>query len=371
MTTTTDHGAVAPEVHDFLAAVRAQLADLDPDEQREILDGLEADLTDLVAERGGEALGDPVDYAQELRAAAGLVPAAAGATQRRTPAAVLVAFLDGCREQFDHLVVRAPSALRDLLTWSRPLWWVFRGWLAVELLDLFHRGDPYTAHLQLVPHLSGFGWVLLVVAILGSVAIGRGRIWPGDGSRGLAARVVLLALNLAAIGYAPFVLQLVQDGSNETYSRAFDLGYQNGLREMRDAGYGTDKAGMYVDGKWVSNIYPYDAKGRPLVGVQLFNQIGQPINVVTQPEYVDDIGNANEGRPRIYYPWTNGAAQLFNVFPVPSRVQDSEERSPTAFSEEMPPAITSYPFARVPAASLPGIKTGRQQVPVSTVTPAE
>ena len=42
------------------------------------------------------------------------------------------------------------------------------------------------------------------------------------------------------------------------------------------------KAGLYLDGTWVSNIYPYDAKGRPLVGVQLFNQVGKPINVITQ-----------------------------------------------------------------------------------------
>jgi len=64
MTSTT----ITPEVQDFLAAVRVELEDLDADEQREILDGLEADLTDLVAEHGRGALGDPVLYARELRA---------------------------------------------------------------------------------------------------------------------------------------------------------------------------------------------------------------------------------------------------------------------------------------------------------------
>ena len=47
---TTDAPTVAPEVQEFLTAVRAQLADLEPEEQREILDGLEADLTDLIIE---------------------------------------------------------------------------------------------------------------------------------------------------------------------------------------------------------------------------------------------------------------------------------------------------------------------------------
>ena len=56
---------VAPEVQEFLDAVRTQLADLEPDEQRDITEGLEADLTDLVAERGRGALGDPVAYALE------------------------------------------------------------------------------------------------------------------------------------------------------------------------------------------------------------------------------------------------------------------------------------------------------------------
>ena len=50
---------LAPEVDAFVAAVRARFADLDADEREDLLDGLEADTADLVAERGPEALGDP------------------------------------------------------------------------------------------------------------------------------------------------------------------------------------------------------------------------------------------------------------------------------------------------------------------------
>ena len=62
------------EVRAFVARVREHLGDLDAEEQQELTIGLEADLTDLVAERGPEALGDPVVYARELRTAAGHPP---------------------------------------------------------------------------------------------------------------------------------------------------------------------------------------------------------------------------------------------------------------------------------------------------------
>jgi hypothetical protein len=161
--------------------------------------------------------------------------------------------------------------------------------------------------------------------------------------------------------FLPLLVQQVDDHSGARFSRGFELGYQQGARDIRESDYGTDKAGLYVDGKWVSNIFPYDAQGRPLVGVQLFNQIGEPINVMTQPEYIDDIDDPNEARPRVSYPWTNGAAQLLNVFPVPTRVQDGEDPSPTAFAEADPPAIGPFPLASVPEVSLPGIEPSKQR----------
>jgi hypothetical protein len=51
---------VPTEVSDFVAHVRELLADLDAEEQQELTAGLEADLADLVAERGTSALGAPM-----------------------------------------------------------------------------------------------------------------------------------------------------------------------------------------------------------------------------------------------------------------------------------------------------------------------
>lgn len=364
-TTTT----IAPEVQEFLHAVRAQLADLDPEEQRDITEGLEADLSDLVAERGRGALGDPVAYARELRAAAGLEPASGAPRRRMRVSDGIRSFLDDAHRRWDGLVEHLPGDAQGLLDTLRPVWWVLRGWVAVQMVASW-LGDW---SLTVVPggDLAGVGAVLLGVAL--SVQLGRGRLWPADGWRRIPAlRLLLVGLNCFAVAMIPVVLNGLEHGRTDRYSQGFQTGYNAASRDA-ELNSGTDKAGVYADGKWVSNIYPYDAKGRPLVGVQLFNQIGQPINLVTQPEYeqpeLDDNGNPIDAqgnpidptvrqKPRVYYPWTNGATQLLNVFPIPSRVQEGEEPSATAFAETDPPAIGSFPLASVPKVSLPGIKPG-------------
>lgn len=372
---TTDSVVTAPEVRDFVAAVRMQLVDLDPDERAEITDGLEADLAELLAERGPGALGDPIVYAGELRAAAGLGPLGSASAQRRGVGEAATGLLDGAHERFDALVARSPRDLVPLLAWLRPLWWVVRGWMAAQLAlwsaSAFLGIGYYESHWDVVPSARGFGWLVVAAAIGGSVLVGRGTWWPG-GARGPAARSILLVLNVLAIVLVPVALAMVRNQS-EVYSRGYSDGYHDAQRQggpYDDGYYGIDEqAGVYSDGRWVSNIYPYDASGKPLVGVQLFDQLGNPISVVAAPECPDgasgwtvvDESQRSCGRPRapkegkVSYPWTNGAAQLENVFPLPSRLQESLERSATAFAEATPPAIGEFPLASVPPASLPGI----------------
>ena len=346
------------EVQGFLAAVRAQLADLDPDEQREILDGLEADLSDLVAERGGEALGDPVAYARELRAAAGLDPEMGRTRQRVDLSAGVHSFLDDAHQLFDRSAAALPGDGAAVLASLQPAWWVLRAWLAVEVTAYFFGSWA----LQVIPGENVPGTIAILAAVLLSVQLGRRRLWPGDRWRTAAGlRVLLLGLNVFALLMVPAVSDALRH-HDQRYGRSYDLGYQEGARTIRDA---NAKAGLSLQGRPVSNIYPYDAKGRPLVGVQLFDQDGHPLDVSGEPQYSDDLDNPNEGRPRVYYPWTNGATQLLNVFPLASRIQDSKRPSATAFTEAEPPAITPFPMAQVPAASLPGIKTGRQPAATS------
>ena len=90
MTETTTHGTMtsasdsAAQVQEYVSAVRAALSDLSLEEVEDLTAGMDADLGELLAERGGTlevALGSPQAYAAELRTAAGL-PAAAGPGRR-------------------------------------------------------------------------------------------------------------------------------------------------------------------------------------------------------------------------------------------------------------------------------------------------
>ncbi|MGY2875389.1 hypothetical protein ACVW00_002579 [Marmoricola sp. URHA0025 HA25] len=346
---------VTPEVQAFLTKVRAQLADLDPEEQREILDGLEADLTDLVAEHGGEALGDPVAYARELRAAAGLAPEMGPSRRQVDLSAGVHSFLDDAHRRFDRLAGALPGDGSAVLASMQPAWWVLRGWIAVELTAYFF-GEW---SLQVVPGSNVPGAIVIIAAVVLSVQLGRGRLWPGERWRtGAGLRTLLLGLNVFAVLMVPVVLSGLGHTRTDGSGRSYELGFQQGARSIRDA---AAHAGVTVNGRPVSNIFPYDGHGRPLVGVQLFDQDGQPINVAGKSEYLDD---PNEDRPLVFYPWTNGSTQLLNVFPIPTRLQDSNKPSATAFTEAVPPAIRPFPMAQVPGVSLPGIKTGRQPTAV-------
>jgi hypothetical protein len=361
---------IAPEVGEFLAAVRLHLADLDPDEQREISDGLVADLSELVAEHGVEALGDPGEYARELRAAAGLGPEirkTRGST-RTSVGPHTRAVLDAVRLRWDRLLAVLPGDQAGLLKALQPLWWFARAWIAVQVGALIFGAWA----LYLVPDQSPKGVLSLLVAVIISVQLGRGRLVGAEHvSRFVVLRLGLIVLNVLAVVVLPLVLNGLGHGDNSIHDRAYAAGYFDAQEaQIQDS---PAKKGVYVDGTWVSNIYPYDAQGHPLVGVQLFNQIGQPINVVTQPEYkvleydedgnpVDENGNPLDPDkvqlPRVYYPWSNGATQLFNVFPLPSRLQEGEDRSAAAFTEKVRPKVGPYPMPAVPGIFLPGILTG-------------
>lgn len=373
--TSPETSRVAPEVRLFLARVRHELADLDAEEVGDMTDGLEADLTELVSERGAAALGNPSEYADELRAAAGLEAHVHRRAARRPLGERVTGWLDAGHRRFDALVAALPGDASGFLAALCPVWWVARAWIALLagvgiLKDAAGLASPYYAP-ALVPHVRGLGWPLLAVAVIVSVQLGRGRIWPG-GSRGVAARVVLLALNVLALVLLPVVFASVRNEPDQSYWQ----GYQDAetVSTVDGPGYGIDEdAGVYSSGRWVTNIYPYDASGKPLVGVQLFDQLGKPIDIVAAPECPDEIGgwsvNPVEQDPncwnpdgsgqttkgRVPYPWTNGATQLENVFPLPSRMQEDLNRTGAAFTETDPPRIGQLPLASVPAVSLPGI----------------
>ena len=340
-----------PEVSAFVGKVRDRLADLTDEEREELVGGLEADINELVEDGGSVAeLGDPRAYADELRAAAGIERPAAGAEPgarglSRGRAAASSAgrrvdgLLDGARRRWAELVaVPALAVGWDFVTTLRPVWWVLRAWVALQLIDIFTQGGDLATP---VPTLGGplVGSLLWLVAIVVSVQIGRNRTWPGSGpARRTVARVVLLGLNAFAILMTPIVMgQFPASGTWEHHDFV---------------GYSEPPRGLMLRGNHVENVFPYDAQGNPLTGVQLFDQDGKPLNVArwAGEEYRGD-------RISTTYPWLNGEQRLYNVFPLPVRDQNiyrwGTRLHPDAWTSTNPPLLPSAPLAVVPPASLP------------------
>lgn len=290
---------VRPDVASFVARVRELLSDLSEEDRLELTEGLEADLSDQVAEDGGGALADPEAYARELRAAAGFDPVArrrVGLPRRRS----VPESLDAVRAWWDSQVTRP----RVAPAWSvvaalRPIWWFFRAWVAAVLVCIAVPG--YTAWgFTWLPGVSNeVGLLVLAVCVVGSTLVGLGRLWPGGAgasSRGTAARGVLLGLNVFAVAMVPLAEQHHQD-AEWRQAASYGNADPSWVRNM----------GVMNRGEQVCNIAAYDAEGQPLVGVQLFDQAGRPLDVRCWDQQARTV------------PWVLGDVTRWNVFPLGER----------------------------------------------------
>jgi hypothetical protein len=183
------------EVHEFVARVRLLLADLDPEEQQELTAGLEADLGDLVAERGIDALDDPAAYASELRVAAGHAAVMAPRPGGRTFRAAVMDAVDTTHASWDRLLDSLPGDLRGFLTALQPAWWVLRA--AVACLFVQNLRGPYI--------VIDVTWLLILAGlVVVSVQLGRGA-WGLERllSTSVLARLALIVLNVFALAIVP------------------------------------------------------------------------------------------------------------------------------------------------------------------------
>jgi hypothetical protein len=322
---------VRPDVTAFVARVRELLADLPEEDRLELTEGLEADLTDQVAESGGGALGDPEAYARELRTAAGLDPAprrrVRGPHARSVPEV-----LDGVRAWWDGQVARPRVAPAwSLVAALRPVWWFFRAWIAAVLVCIAMPGYTPWGFTWLPGVPNELGLAVLAVCVLGSTLVGTGRVWPGGtdaSSRGPAARVTLIGLNLLAVGMIPVVEQYYQDAE---------------WAQVREYGFAgtssTEDLGVMNRGQQVCNIAAYDAEGQPLVGVQLFDQAGRPLDVRCW------------GQQDRTVPWVLGDVTRWNVFPIGER--DRPARTPQRRADLLGAAFPTPDRATTPAVTNP------------------
>lgn len=318
---------------DFAAAVRTHLADLPAAELDELLDGLQADLAERLAE-GGE-LGDPQQYAEEMRQAAGL--------PERNEEEVVAK--PGLRESLRQRRITLAQRLRDF--WAatparralieffvslRPLWWVVRG-AVVAWLVLWVFGHPLVSG---VP-ISGLGTLVCAAAVVVSVQWGRGR-W--------ASSTWLTFLRRAASAVA--VVALVPCGA----VLANALGSPSYVEAEPYHPYG-----LTQNGEPIGNVFAFDCAGQPLDGVQLFDQNGHPITTLAGDGASEPpLGWDDERQHNIRYERNQlaGYAGTWNVFPLQEArgMWDRDPETFTAKAAEWPEART-LPLSPECAAAVP------------------
>lgn len=302
-TTTAAPGAMlAAHVRGYAQAVRLHLADLGPEVTEDLTGGLEADLTEALADAAPATVRDeqPQDdvvldltasfgpaeaYAAELRRAAGLPPA--GPARRRRPGLrpATAAWWSRSRARWAGRMEPLTStpqwaSLRTLGHELAPVWWVARGWLIGALLVMwFARGS-----LSLVP-TSGGHFLVMAGAALVSVQWARGRWLP----RQWLPRAGLAATALGVL-LVPFAVDATSSntwGGGE-YVGTYEAGYEDAMNQVQyhseAVAYGgvPGDDGVWVDGMQVSNLFAFDAQGDPIKDVQLYDDRGRPVRTVSE-----------------------------------------------------------------------------------------
>jgi hypothetical protein len=255
------------EIARYASAVRAAFADLPGPDRELLLEDLEDHLQEVAAEAGGplaDRLGRPEAYAAELRASAGL-PAPGALGRRRTGSWLRETWGAQQAGRLWQAASTHPAgrAVLEFLPELRPAWWVLRGYLAVQaacvalsLLDANLGGLSFP-----IPRPFGsrvLGLLAVAGAVAGSVALGR----RGTSRRGL------VALGNAGLGLFA-VLMLLELGAGEAYDDQYHPEFVTT--------YSEPALGLRANGREITNIFPFYADGKPLQGVFLIDQDGDPV----------------------------------------------------------------------------------------------
>ncbi|MEH1167599.1 hypothetical protein V6V47_19660 [Micromonospora sp. CPCC 205539] len=314
------------EITDYVARVRAALADLPAAQRDELTEDLPDHLAEVAAEAEGtliERLGEPETYAAELRAAAG-APAGGRNLDQRVASAVVRA-----RRRLRVLDTRLGPPLgyetaSDFLRLLRPGWWVLRGYLAAMLVTVLSTGGSF----GLLPRFGGellAGLIMLIGFLLVSIWIGRRspRLsrWP---------RWALHAGSLVLVVFALASLIQAED-------------------RMRYGDYGYDPISVDDPYERVRDVFVYDSEGRLVENARLFDQNGDPIRL----GYPDcaDLADAYGGKPVLRaYPYCPDQAPFGPRAPGAPVPTVESVPDPTGLPQADPnPGPTSTPTSTPPA----------------------
>lgn len=347
-TTVGNLPGLAGRVAAYVREVRAELADLPTEDVDDLTGGMDADLTELATECGGDLagrLGTPRLYAAELRVAAGLPERMAGSGGRRRP---LAEARNHARASFATLTEKHPwlRPVTAFLVSIRPAWWVLRGYLAAWVV-----GGILGINYGIRPR--GFaGTVMVLVAIVVSVQLGRGWL------RHMAMTRPLLVLgNATAV-----VVALIASTAGVT------SGEPNYSMQT------SSPPGVSLDGQQVGNIYPYDSDGRRITGVRLFARDGRPLGGVD--DAYDSSGNPIGVRDGSGAPVTNAYPKPL-LGPDPWQVIDPGNPqldqgawTPPMSIVPLTPSLTATPTATVPTAPTAPTASSKPAPPTTSPNPS-
>ncbi|WP_326552793.1 HAAS signaling domain-containing protein [Micromonospora sp. NBC_01813] len=257
------------EISRYVEQVRAALADLPTPVRDELLEDLPEHLAEVLAEGDGslvDRLGDPTEYAAELRSSAALdTPATASGFGQRASAGWQRTRARLARA--DHRIgpVLGYDTASEFLRSLRPGWWVLRGYLAAMLLTHLVLGG-ISGPLPTPGDSVLAGLLLLAVAVTGSVWLGRRGQPPARWPR----LVVTVATALAVLWFGSYVL--FQSGSTP--------GEPDVIASNGGAMYLAPPSPAPLD------VYVYDSQGQLVEGARLFDENGEPI-VLGYPDWCE------------------------------------------------------------------------------------
>ena len=403
--------ATHPIAADYRDEVGRVLADLPTGEAEEILDDVEVNLAEVVAELGEAVtaerlrarLGSPAEYAAELRAAAGYPPAETRAARNRTARLVLVGLL----------VVSLGAFAAGIGLGADQRWWVGPAVaaLALEVVNaLWLRGRepdlPEAAALSVTRRARALGESLrtgkwaeqvrfvtglqsawwLVRAMIPGVAVGvlLSSAWWGLAT-GVAALVASLWLapkptgdrrmlwaaipvNALVIGLAVGLIGSGELDEDSSYAGPADMigysGYSGPMYINRDDPQGSSSnIIMRVDGRLVENIYPFDTQGRPLEDVLLFDEDGRQLLMADRAGYEDDPALAECVARLLPDPTLRG-------LPQPRGVWNNDEERTSCRLETGVPFTIAVPRASEPDKAPTGGATEQPSQGAPTTSPS-
>jgi hypothetical protein len=316
------------DVAGYAAAVRAALADLDPEQVEDLTDGLEANLADALVDadrrrpgcRADEVFGPPAEYAIELRSAAGMNVQAADRRRRRL-GEVLTAPFRALSASAQRVLERLRGQrwwppVEDFLVTLRPAWWVLRGWVLWRIVTGLS-GDGHAMPATFVSLL------VLVAIIVASAQWGRGR-WH---TRGVPQRLATVLSAVAVVAALPLLATSSPSEVQPVY-----------------AADSPPSDGVVVDGQQATNLFVYDGEGRPVERAQVYDQDGRA--VLTQPHGFQAGG--------VWYSFarpTGGDQPRWNIYPLlsaPATAWTVDDKNQPVLAPGVVPSAPG-PFAQAPA----------------------